>query len=79
VILPIDEFPPDLLSTDQVTDVFELPVTVASNCSVAPVCRVIDVLFRPNVTGGGVVEFEVDWFPHPVIRNTNPSASKRLL
>lgn len=32
VMVPVDEFPPTTLSTDQLTDVLDVPVTVAVNC-----------------------------------------------
>jgi hypothetical protein len=34
--VPTVEFPPAIPFTDQVTDVFFVPVTVAENCTVAP-------------------------------------------
>ena len=40
---------------DQVTAVFVLPVTVAVNCCVPPVCSDADVGLMLTATGGGAV------------------------
>ena len=46
----LDTVPP---VADQVTDVFVLPVTVAVNCCVPPVCSEADVGLTLTTTGGG--------------------------
>ena len=46
----LDTVPP---LDDQVTDVFVLPVTVAVNCCVPPVCSEADVGLMLTATGGG--------------------------
>ena len=56
------EFPPLTPSTDQVTDVFADPVTVAANCVAAPAAIFAEVGLRATITVGLELE-EVP--PHP--------------
>ena len=51
VYIPVLEIVPPV--ADQVTDVFVLPVTVAVNCWVAPVCTDAEVGLMLTTTGGG--------------------------
>jgi hypothetical protein len=56
VIVPTVEFPPTTLFTDQVTAVFDVPVTVAVNCCVAETGTETDggLMVMETVTGGVV-------------------------
>jgi hypothetical protein len=51
VYRPLLEIVPPL--ADQVTELFVLPVTVAVNCCVVPVCSDAEVGLMLTVTGGG--------------------------
>jgi hypothetical protein len=52
------EFPPCTPFTDQVTEVLVVPVTVAENCCVFPVCRELEVgeIETATVGGGAMIE-----------------------
>lgn len=59
VYKPLDEMEPPV--ADQVTALFELPVTVALNCCVPPVCTVAELgeIETDTVAGGGGVAVTV--------------------
>jgi len=54
-IVPVEELPPLRPSTDQVTPLLLLLVTVAVNCCVPPIARLADVGLMPTDTGPATV------------------------
>ena len=78
LIVPTDEFPPLIVSTDQVTLVLEAPLTVAVNCTVELVATSTEDLFNTTLTGGGGPPEEEDVPPHPAkVVRTSASAKQQ--